>query len=54
MADGEKVLASIPSDWKGFLRVDGNKDELFKLLINTSFAVHYQKIYFHLYQKLYQ
>ena len=29
-----KVLAStrIPSDWKGFLRVDGNKDELFKLL----------------------
>ena len=32
MADGEKVLASIPSDWKGFLRVDGNKDELFKLL----------------------
>jgi len=22
MADGEKVLARIPSDWKGFLRVD--------------------------------
>ena len=22
----------IPSDWKGFLRVDGNKEELFKLL----------------------
>lgn len=21
----------IPSDWKGFLRVDGNKEELFKL-----------------------
>lgn len=31
-----KVLAStrIPTDWKGFLRVDGNKDELFKLLAN--------------------
>ena len=29
-----KVLLStrIPSDWKGFLRVDDNKDELFKLL----------------------
>lgn len=29
-----KVLPStlIPSDWKGFLRVDDNKDELFKLL----------------------
>ena len=29
-----KVLLStrIPSDWKGFLRVGGNKDELFKLL----------------------
>lgn len=29
-----KVLAStrIPADWKGFLRVDDNKDELFKLL----------------------
>ena len=23
----------IPSDWKGFLRVDDNKDELFKLLV---------------------
>ena len=22
----------IPSDWKGFLRVDDNEDELFKLL----------------------
>lgn len=31
-----KVLAStrIPADWKGFLRVDDNKDELFKLLAN--------------------
>ena len=29
-----KVMGStrIPSDWKGFLRVDGNKEELFKLL----------------------
>ena len=29
-----KVIGStrIPSDWKGFLRVDGNKEELFKLL----------------------
>ncbi|KXJ12057.1 hypothetical protein AC249_AIPGENE28763 [Exaiptasia diaphana] len=29
-----KVLLStkIPSDWKGFFRVDNNKDELFKLL----------------------
>ena len=29
-----KVLAltRIPSDWKGFLRVDGNKDVLLKLL----------------------
>lgn len=31
-----KVLEStrIPQDWKGFLRVDENKDELFKLLAN--------------------
>ena len=31
-----KVMAStrIPADWKGFLRVDDNKDELFKLLAN--------------------
>ena len=31
-----KVLAStgIPADWKGFLRVDENRDELFKLLAN--------------------
>ena len=31
-----KVLAStrIPVDWKGFLRVEDNKDELFKLLAN--------------------
>lgn len=31
-----KVLRKtrIPSDWKGFLRVDDNKDELFKLLAN--------------------
>ena len=31
-----KVLAStrIPADWKGFLRVNDNKDELFKLLAN--------------------
>ena len=31
-----KVFPStrIPSDWKGFLRVDQNKDELFKLLAN--------------------
>ena len=31
---GRKFLMStrIPSDWKGFLRVDDNKDELFKLL----------------------
>ena len=31
-----KVLPStrIPSDWKGFLRVDENKNELFKLLAN--------------------
>lgn len=31
-----KVLGStkIPKDWKGFLRVDENKDELFKLLAN--------------------
>ncbi|KAK3735626.1 hypothetical protein QZH41_007395 [Actinostola sp. cb2023] len=31
-----KVLLStrIPSDWKSFLRVDDNKDELFKLLAN--------------------
>ena len=31
-----KVLAStrIPVDWKGFLRVDDNKNELFKLLAN--------------------
>ena len=31
-----KVLAStrIPADWKGFLRVDNNKDELFKRLAN--------------------
>lgn len=29
-----KVMGStrIPIDWKGFLRVDGNKEELFKLL----------------------
>ena len=29
-----KVMGStrIPSDWKGCLRVDGNKEELFKLL----------------------
>ena len=29
-----KVMGStrIPSNWKGFLRVDGNKEELFKLL----------------------
>ena len=29
-----KLMGStrIPSDWKGFLRVDGNKKELFKLL----------------------
>ena len=29
-----KVMGStrIPSDWKGFLRVDGNKEELLKLL----------------------
>ena len=29
-----KVMGStrIPSDWKGFLRVDGNKEELFKLI----------------------
>ena len=29
-----KVMGStrISSDWKGFLRVDGNKEELFKLL----------------------
>ena len=29
-----KVMEStrIPSDWKGFLRVDGNKEEFFKLL----------------------
>ena len=28
-----KVMGStrIPSDWKGFLRVDGNKEELFRL-----------------------
>ena len=25
----------IPCDWKGFLRVDGNKEELFKLLADT-------------------
>ena len=31
-----KVLPStrIPADWKGFLRVDDNKDELFKLIAN--------------------
>ena len=31
---GRKFLMStrIPSDWKGFLRVDDNKDEFFKLL----------------------
>jgi hypothetical protein len=31
-----KVLPTtrIPSDWKGFMRVDDNKDELFKLLAN--------------------
>ena len=29
-----KVMGSTrtPSNWKGFLRVDGNKEELFKLL----------------------
>lgn len=27
-------LIRILSDWKGFLRVDGNKEELFKLFVN--------------------
>ena len=36
-----KVFPStrIPSDWKGFLRVDQNKDELFKLLANKVTAM---------------
>ena len=33
-----KVMGStrIPSDWKGFLRVDGSKEELFKLLADKA------------------
>ena len=36
LANNEKKLLStqIPSEWKEFLRVDLNKDELFKLLAN--------------------
>ena len=32
-----KVFPStrLPSDWKGFLRIDQNKDELFKFLANN-------------------
>ena len=36
IVDDTVVLAStrIPSDWKGFAGVDGNKDNLFKLIAN--------------------
>ena len=35
-----KVLPStrIPADWKGFLRVENNKDELFKLIANKVYT----------------